>query len=281
MNGIAYPDQTYGALQEGLFLARFTLDRAFKSHLEPLIEGDAWRGCGPGFDDINVFMDSLRLDKFRTIASERQAIVRRIKELQPDVSNRQIARTFGVAEGTVRNDVAQNYAGSGKTGNGNNGAQEGGAQNYAGFRTEFSGNKEWYTPSDYIERARRVLGVIDLDPASSEFAQKRRGRFVTPARSRVCGRQGRPSQRRRNNRRALDHVADMDADAEFDAQFPAQSSAASVGRVRAILPSPFGLCLHLPSPCPHPKRPMFSYEKDRGEGSEGFLKLSHHAHVTF
>lgn len=37
---------------------------------------------------------------------------------------------------------------------------------YAGKVTE-----EWYTPSDIIERARRVLGTIELDPASSDEAQ--------------------------------------------------------------------------------------------------------------
>jgi phage N-6-adenine-methyltransferase len=37
--------------------------------------------------------------------------------------------------------------------------------------TTGTGENEWYTPADVIADARKVLGVIDLDPASSEQAQ--------------------------------------------------------------------------------------------------------------
>ena len=42
-------------------------------------------------------------------------------------------------------------------------------------RAQGTGQNEWYTPAEYVEAVRRVLGVIDLDPASSVAAQARVG----------------------------------------------------------------------------------------------------------
>lgn len=36
-----------------------------------------------------------------------------------------------------------------------------------------TGENEWYTPAEFVERARRTLGGFDLDPASSALAQER------------------------------------------------------------------------------------------------------------
>lgn len=48
-------------------------------------------------------------------------------------------------------------------------------------RAQGTGENEWYTPEQYIEAARELLGEIDVDPASSELAQKtvKAGRFFT------------------------------------------------------------------------------------------------------
>jgi ParB family chromosome partitioning protein len=39
-------------------------------------------------------------------------------------------------------------------------------------RTSFSGDEQWFTPPEWLERARSVLGEFDLDPASHPAAQE-------------------------------------------------------------------------------------------------------------
>lgn len=50
-------------------------------------------------------------------------------------------------------------------------------------RAQGTGENEWYTPQEHIDAAYKVLGTIDLDPASSEIANQRvqAGRIFTIA----------------------------------------------------------------------------------------------------
>jgi N6-adenosine-specific RNA methylase IME4 len=170
MNELVEANQAYGALTESLHIAGYTLERAFRSHLEPLIAGEAWRRCGPGFDDINAFMDSLRLDKFRLIADERRQIVARIKELQPKVTNRQVARTLGVDEGTVRNDAAEFSADGRKNINPISAAKDAAAENSAppGLTGEEAAKRVIrfeQAPAKRAERrAERLRRIVDRNP---------------------------------------------------------------------------------------------------------------------
>jgi N6-adenosine-specific RNA methylase IME4 len=95
--------EVYGKLKEGIHIATYTFERA-SSHLKWMLEGDRWK-LGGVFDEPNAFMESLRLDSMRASIEARQDFVKRIKELQPEISNRQIARTIGVNHQTVNNDV--------------------------------------------------------------------------------------------------------------------------------------------------------------------------------
>jgi len=96
----------WGALCEGTHIAGYTFARACRN-LEILLEGDRWR-LGGRFDDINAFLDSVRLDSLKASAEARKRISNRIKELQPKASNRQIAKTLGVGRSSVDRDTGPN-----------------------------------------------------------------------------------------------------------------------------------------------------------------------------
>src|SRR5262249_8719958 len=54
------------------------------------------------------FIDSIQLDSFRIVAEQRKRIANRIKELQPEASNRAVAKMLGVSHTTVDRDTGTN-----------------------------------------------------------------------------------------------------------------------------------------------------------------------------
>ena len=98
--------EAHGALVEGVHLAGYSFARATKRLLW-LLQEDRWRALG--FDDVNAFMASISLGSLRPSIDERRELVRELVRIEA-VSKRQIARTLGVADGTVRRDAAQHCA---------------------------------------------------------------------------------------------------------------------------------------------------------------------------
>jgi phage N-6-adenine-methyltransferase len=158
-------NEAYGKLKSELHHTGYSFERAC-STLEDLLKGNGWKSCGPGFTEVNAFLDSIRLDEFR----QRKRIASRIKALQPQASNRQIGKTLGVAGRTIDRDLATNVAPSGNKASKNN---ESGATNVAPVfcsreLLSQSNQNDWRTPRKFLDAAHTVMGGIDLDPASSE-----------------------------------------------------------------------------------------------------------------
>lgn len=105
----AESNQAYGALTEGFYLASFTFERAMTRVLWLLKEG-RWMTVGNGFDDVNAFIRSLPMQHFKVLAEQRKEFVQKVKELQPQISNRAIGDALGVAPATIDRAAASNEA---------------------------------------------------------------------------------------------------------------------------------------------------------------------------
>jgi phage N-6-adenine-methyltransferase len=111
-----------------------------------------------GFYDYGVREGLTTPEALRLTIAKRQETARAL--VGGGMSKRKVAKMLGVNEGTVRNDVRNHSAKSAEK-----------------FRTpgeliRQSDQNDWRTPRQYLDAARKVLGRIDLDPASSAEANE-------------------------------------------------------------------------------------------------------------
>ncbi|HEB09833.1 MAG TPA: hypothetical protein ENI06_01310 [Spirochaetales bacterium] len=185
------PDSIHGRLLESAHISGYSFGRACRN-LEWLIDEDRWKTVGQGFEDINDFLATIDLSHFKIAIEQRKQLSKKLAAIE--ATEREAARLLGVSAATSHrdrlasneaktdpissvneeeDDLASNEAKTDPPPPTQSGEK---AEEVAGkkaHRTQFTGEDEWYTPLEYIEAAREVMGDIDLDPATSEFGQNR------------------------------------------------------------------------------------------------------------
>jgi N6-adenosine-specific RNA methylase IME4 len=97
------PGVAYGRLLESAHFSSYGFERLCDG-LEWLLKDDRWRQLGDW--DINEFLATIDLSSLN-LGSKRPKLIKRIKELQPDASQRAIAKAVGVGQKTVSRDLLE------------------------------------------------------------------------------------------------------------------------------------------------------------------------------
>lgn len=104
-------DTTFGRLMESTHLAGYGLQRAW-TELESLLEENRFQELSRGYADVNEFMAAAKglFASLNIDPAGRKRIAQRVKELQPEASQRAIAGVLGVDQKTVQRDLVEAIA---------------------------------------------------------------------------------------------------------------------------------------------------------------------------
>ncbi len=191
---IETPEIVHGRLLESVHLTGYTMERACLG-LEWLLEEDKWKSIGKGFNDINKFLETIDLSQFKIAVDKRKKLSARLEKMK--ATQRATAKVLGVGTTTIARDLKDvpngtkqviksdtNKVEASSVPNGtkppNTLSKSGADVIKAAEKVEDnkphvsnnSGENEWYTPKPFIDSARKMMGSIDCDPASSEIANK-------------------------------------------------------------------------------------------------------------
>jgi len=189
------PDTIHGRLLEAVHISGYSFERACKEFVW-LLEDNHWQQCGEGFERIDDFLETISFGDYKIAAEQRKDISKKLSELR--ATQRAIAGTLGVSQETIRRDIVpdtnvskpesqiEEYKEIGKTTDTNvskppsnksgpsiiekNGAEIIKLAERKAHVGHNTGENEWYTPVKIIEASKKVLGHIDLDPASTDEA---------------------------------------------------------------------------------------------------------------
>jgi len=168
------PDTVYGRLLESTHFTGYGFDRMC-TELEWLLEEDRWKSVGYGFDSIDEFLAGINFSEFRIPIEQRKKLVKKLADLR--ATQRPIAKALGVDQKTVSGDLRTEENSSKRKPEDRLAKEESidfeeNSSTPPAFAPKWTRDPESYTPEQYVESVRHVLGSIDVDPASTDFANE-------------------------------------------------------------------------------------------------------------